>query len=111
VSIEPTAAPYSRGMADSPEVTGAARLLGQFWVYTLLRVALFGVLVGLLWLVNVRGLLAVLIAIVLSLPLSYVLLARPRAALAASLENRIEFRKERETDLRQRLNGETDGDS
>ncbi len=83
----------------------AGRLIGQFWVYTLLRIALFAAVWGVLWLVNVRGLLGLLIAVLLSVPLSFVLLARPRAALAASLEQRVAERKEREDDLRQRLAG------
>jgi hypothetical protein len=87
---------------------GPARLLGQFWVYTVLRIALFGAVLGVLWLVNVRGMLGLLIAILLSVPLSFVLLARPRAALAASLAQRVEARQKREGLLRQRLAGETD---
>jgi membrane protein implicated in regulation of membrane protease activity len=83
----------------------AGRLIGQFWVYTLLRIALFAAVWGVLWLVNVRGLLGLLLAVLLSVPLSFVLLARPRAALAASLEQRVAERKEREDDLRQRLAG------
>lgn len=88
----------------------AGRLLGQFWVYTLLRIALFGAVVGVLWLVNVRGMLGLLIAVLLSVPLSFVLLARPRAALAASLEQRVSQRKVREDDLRQRLAGDSEAD-
>jgi hypothetical protein len=87
------------------------RLIGQFWVYTLLRAALFGAVWGALWLVNVRGMLGLLIAVLLSVPLSFVLLARPRAALAASLETRVAERKVREEQLRRRLDGtdSTDG--
>lgn len=85
----------------------AARLLGQFWLYTFLRIALFGGVWGVLWLVNVRGMLGVLIAVVLSVPLSFVLLARPRAALAGALELRASERKDREDDLRHRLAGES----
>lgn len=88
----------------------AARLLGQFWLYTLLRIALFGAVWGVLWLVNVRGMLALLFAVLLSVPLSFVLLARPRAALAASLEQRVSQRKVREDDLRHRLAGDAGDD-
>ncbi|MCU1689377.1 MAG: hypothetical protein JWN20_1305 [Jatrophihabitantaceae bacterium] len=84
----------------------AGRLLGQFWLYTLLRVGLFGAVWGVLWVVNVRGMLGLLIAVLLSVPLSFVLLARPRAALAESLEQRVSERKVREDDLRLRLAGE-----
>lgn len=88
----------------------SGRLLGQFWVYTLLRVALFCALWGALWLVDVRGMLGLLIAVLLSVPLSFVLLARPRAALASTLEQRVEQRKAREDELRHRLAGD-DGDA
>lgn len=87
-------------------------MIGQFWLYTLLRIALFGALWGVLWLINVRGMLGLLIAVLLSVPLSFVLLARPRAALAASLEQRVSDRKAREDTLRARLAGEqTDADA
>jgi hypothetical protein len=88
----------------------AVRLLGQFWLYTFLRIALFGAVWGVLWLVNVRGMLALLFAVLLSVPLSFVLLARPRAALAASLEQRVSQRKVREDDLRHRLAGDAGDD-
>jgi hypothetical protein len=88
----------------------SARLLGQFWLYTLLRIALFGAVWGVLWLVNVRGMLGLLFAVLLSVPLSFVLLASPRAALAASLEQRVSQRKVREDDLRHRLAGDAGDD-
>ena len=49
------------------------------WLYTLLRLGLFFVLWGLLWVARVPAFLAAVIAMVLSVPLSYVLL-RSRAA-------------------------------
>jgi hypothetical protein len=47
-----------------------------------------------LWLVGVRGLLAWAIAAVLSVPLSLVLLARPRDAFARTLEEGVSTRRE-----------------
>jgi hypothetical protein len=88
----------------------AVRLLGQFWLYTFLRIALFGAVWGVLWLVNVRGMLALLFAVLLSVPLSFVLLARPPAARAASREQRVSQRKVREDDLRHRLAGDAGDD-
>ncbi len=65
------------------------RWMGSMWLYTLLRFGLFFALWGIVWLLGVRGLLAPLLAVVLSVPLSFVLLAKPRAAFAAQLEARI----------------------
>jgi O-antigen ligase len=84
------------------------RTMGAMWLYTILRFALFFALFGLLWLVGVTGFLAAIIALLLSLPLSYVLLARPRAAFAAVLEQRINARRERAAELDARLSGEDD---
>jgi O-antigen ligase len=67
--------------------------MGSMWLYTLLRFALFFALWGLLLLIGLRGLLAPLIALVLSVPLSLVLLARPRAAFTRQLEMRVEARR------------------
>jgi O-antigen ligase len=84
------------------------RTMGAMWLYTILRFALFFALFGLLWLVGVTGFLAAIIALLLSLPLSYVLLARPRAAFAAVLEQRMNARRERAAELDARLSGEDD---
>jgi hypothetical protein len=67
--------------------------MGSMWLYTLLRFGLFFALWGLLLLIGLRGLLAPLIALVLSVPLSLVLLARPRAAFTRQLEMRVEARR------------------
>ena len=58
-------------------------------MYTILRFLVFGVLFGLLWLVGVPVFLAAVLALGLSVPLSYVLLAKPRAALAETVEARL----------------------
>jgi O-antigen ligase len=76
------------------------------WLYTVLRFAMFFVLWGLLWVARVPGLLAALIALVLSVPLSYVLLRRQRAKLASNLEQRVNARQSRTHDLDAKLAGE-----
>jgi hypothetical protein len=82
--------------------------LAALWVYTLLRIALFGVLFGLLWLFGVRGLAGAIIALILSVPLSFVLLSRPRQALVAGVTGQVEARRVRTSELDARLSGNAD---
>ena len=82
--------------------------LAALWVYTLLRIALFGALFGLLWLFGVRGLLGAIIALVLSVPLSFVMLARPRQALVAGVTGQVEARRARTSELDAQLSGRAD---
>jgi hypothetical protein len=77
-------------------------------VYTAGRVLVFAVLAGLLWLVGLRGFLLVIAALVLSVPVSYFLLARQRDALAADLERKVTDRQSRREDLRSQLRGDDD---
>ncbi|HEX2905137.1 MAG TPA: DUF4229 domain-containing protein [Jatrophihabitans sp.] len=91
---------------SAPQKPSAGQTLGAMWLYTLLRFGLFGVLWFLLWLARVPNLLAALIAIVLSVPLSYVLLRRQRQRLAANLEQRVDARQARVQDLDARLSGD-----
>jgi hypothetical protein len=76
------------------------------WLYTALRFALFFALWGILYVVGVPVWYAAMIAVVLSIPLSLVLLARPRAAMAANLEERLSRRREQSDDLDARLNAD-----
>ena len=85
-----------------------ARTMSTMWLYTILRFGLFFALFGLLWLVGVKGFLGAVIALVLSVPLSFVLLAKPRAAFAAVLEQRVNARKARAAELDARLRGDDD---
>lgn len=85
---------------------GFANWMGSLWLYTLLRFALFFALWGLLFLAGLRGLFAALIALVLSIPLSLALLARPRARVAANLEARLARQREARADLDARLDPE-----
>jgi hypothetical protein len=83
--------------------------MGSMWLYTVLRFGLFFALWGLLVLVGVHGFLAPLIALVLSVPLSLVLLARPRAAFTRQLEARVETRRAQRHELDSQLEpGTTD---
>jgi hypothetical protein len=67
--------------------------MGSMWLYTTLRFGLFFALWGLLYLVGLRGFIAPLVGLVLSVPLSLVLLARPRAIFTRQLERRVEARR------------------
>jgi Protein of unknown function (DUF4229) len=73
--------------------------LAALWVYTLLRILLLAAVFGVLWLVGVRGFLAAIIALLLTLPLSYVLLAGPRQRMAVSVTGRLVQRREHEAEL------------
>jgi O-antigen ligase len=88
------------------EQHGFASWMGSMWLYTVLRFGLFFVLWGVLVWLGVTGLLAALIAIVLSVPLSFVLLAKPRARFAAQLEQRVNAAREARTKLDDDLSGD-----
>jgi hypothetical protein len=80
--------------------------MGAFWIYTGLRFGMFLALWGLLVLFGVSGFLGAVIALFLSIPLSYVLLRRPRAALSDVIEQRVARQQARQADLDDRLNGD-----
>lgn len=94
-------------MSEAPKPT-FANWLGSMWLYTLLRIALFLVLWGIVVAAGLPGLLGAIVAAVLSMPLSYVLLARPRARLAANIEARINARREDRAALDAALRGDDD---
>jgi len=85
--------------------------MGSMWAYTLLRFGLF----ALLWLVftvaGLGALIAAVIAAVVSIPLSYVLLARPRAKFAATIEQRLEAARAERAALDQQLSGDDEDTS
>lgn len=93
----------TRPTQPTPPSAGAS--LRAMWLYTLLRFGVFFALWGLLWVARVPGFLAAVIALVLSIPLSFVLLGRQRQRLADNLEQRVEARKARSRDLDQKLSG------
>jgi hypothetical protein len=83
----------------------AIQSLGAMWLYSVLRFALFFLLWGVLWLSRVPVLLAAVLAVALSVPLSFVLLRRQRARMASNLEQRITARRARQEDLDEKLSG------
>jgi hypothetical protein len=93
--------------ADSAPVARKHRRnpLIYFWVYSLARITLFLVLWGLLWLFGLGGLIGAAVALVLSVPLSYVFLARPRMAMTGAMMERLNVRQERTADLDEKLAG------
>lgn len=79
------------------------------WLFTILRFGLFFALWGALVLLGVHGFLAPALGLILSVPLSFVLLARPRAMFTRQLEARIAARKAERAAFDARLeSGETD---
>ena len=85
---------------NQPPRSTFAGWMGSMWLYTVLRFALFFALWGIVYLLGVHEvLLAALIALVLSVPLSFVLLAKPRALFVQQLERRMEARKAARADL------------
>ena len=74
------------------------------WLYTLLRFGLFFALWGIAYLIGLRGFLAPLVALVVSVPLSFVLLAKPRARFTRQFELRMQARQAE----RARLDSELD---
>ena len=77
-----------------------------FLVYTAGRLLVFAGVAAVLYLLGLRGFLLVAAALLLSLPVSYLLLAGPRAALGAEVERRVAGRRARREDLRSRLRGD-----
>ncbi len=77
-------------------------------VYTAGRVLIFVVLAALCWLIGLRGFLLAAVALLLSIPASWFLLARQRAAMAADVERRLTDRQARRADLRAQLRGDDD---
>lgn len=82
------------------------RWMGSMWLYTALRFGLFLALWGILLLVGLEGYFAALVALVLSVPLSYVLLAKPRNNFTRQLEARVQTQKQRRQNLDKQLDPE-----
>lgn len=77
-----------------------------FAVYSAGRVLVFAGVAALLFVVGLRGFVLALAALLVSLPVSYVVLARARADFAAVVERRLTDRRARREDLRSRLRGD-----
>jgi hypothetical protein len=84
--------------------------LRVMWVFSLLRIAIFLSVWGLLYLAKVEEFLAAVIALALSIPLSYVLLRKPREQLAINLERRIDARRFKAQRLDAKLSGEPESE-
>lgn len=63
--------------------------------FTVLRIALLAAVLAVLYAVGARGILLLALAAVISLGLSYVLLAGPRAAVTRRIEERVSGRSAR----------------
>ena len=73
--------------------------MGSMWMYTILRFALFFALWGIVVLLGLHGLLGALVALLLSVPLSFVLLAKPRAMFVQQLQRRVDARNSARAEL------------
>ncbi len=73
-----------------------------FVAYTAGRIGIFLATAAVLWLAGFRSWILALAAILLSMPVSYYVLRRQRAALARTVERRVSDRRE----LRARLRGD-----
>lgn len=80
--------------------------MGSMWLYSVLRFGLFFLLWWLLVLLGLRGFVAPVVALLLSVPLSFVLLARPRARFTRQLEARLEARRTDRAELDSRLDSD-----
>jgi hypothetical protein len=74
-----------------------------FLVYTVARMLVLLAVALLLSVIGLHGFVLAAFAVVLSLPLSYLLLARQRIAFGADVERRLAERRARTADLRTRL--------
>jgi hypothetical protein len=77
--------------------------MGSMWLYTILRFGLFFALWGVLVLIGLHGFVAPALALLLSVPLSFVLLARPRAQFTRQLEARLAARRAEQDEFDARL--------
>lgn len=64
-------------------------------LYTLLRLGIFAVALGVLYLVGARGIVLLGVSAVISAALSYVILSRQREAMAGSISGRVTRARER----------------
>lgn len=98
----------SQSSSQQPTPPSATSTLGAMWVFTLLRLAVFGAMFGLLLLARVPGFWAAVIALILSVPLSFVLLSKQRQKLVDNIEQRVEAGKAKNQDLDNKLSGGED---
>lgn len=77
--------------------------MGSMWLYTLLRVALFFAVWGILVLLGVHGFVGAIAAAALSIPLAFVVLAVPRQRFANKIEQRVQQRVQDRASLDEQL--------
>jgi positive regulator of sigma E activity len=90
-------------------MTSPQRRFGGFHpglVYTASRLGIFLVVTALLFAVGFRSFVLVLVALVISAPLSFILLKRQRMAFAERVEGRVSKRSEEKARLRATLAGD-----
>jgi hypothetical protein len=74
--------------------------------YTLGRIGVFAAVAGVLYLIGFRNYALVLLALLISMPLSYLVLRRQRTAFADSVSERLERRRAEKESLRAELRGD-----
>jgi len=80
-------------------------------VYTAGRIAIFAVLLALLWAADLGSYPGILFALLLSMPASYFLLGKQREALTTAINQRREARAALRARLRGRSDSESDSES
>ena len=96
----PTPSAPSGGPATPP------RIAPWLALYTLGRLVIAVVLIALIWLVGLPGFPALLFGLLLSMPVSQVLLRGPRDRLTEALAGRSVARRAAKDDVRARLSGD-----
>ena len=98
-----TSGPDPVGPAGGP--APAPRVLPWLVIYTVGRFLIAAALITLLWLVGLGSFPGLLFGLLLSMPVSYVLLRRSRERLTEALAARSIARRTAKEDLRTRLSG------
>jgi hypothetical protein len=70
------------------------------------RLGAFVIALGLLYMIGLRSFYLLLAALAVSVPLSLIALRKPRHALAADIERRVNGKRDRRRDLRAALRGD-----
>ncbi|HLY33195.1 MAG TPA: DUF4229 domain-containing protein [Jatrophihabitantaceae bacterium] len=96
---------------QQPQRPTFAAWLGSMWLYSLLRIVLFLALWGIVVAAGLHAFFGAVVAAVLSVPLSWVLLAAPRAKLARNIEARMAAHRDERAALDAELSGEDEPDN
>lgn len=100
----PEGTPVPAGPAGGPATP--PRIASWLAIYTLGRLGILVVLVALLWLLRVPQIPALLFGVLLSMPVSYVVLRPARDRLTDALAARSVARRRAKEELRARLSGD-----